>query len=684
VDLAAPIFPIDTAAPVLEPEPMSAMLPSHLRQYQPSAQLPAAEVRSRPRSVLSAPPHGIESWLCDEAVSTAAPGGQVASAANKSQRNVSRCLPPLPCNSTLEFRSSGNAIASRHANPMIANGMTDGHRAPDDMVDVNCRGNDNYVSGNGNGLALLPRQYTQLNYQPSLQIGSKPPRPVAASDVPVFESPLQQQAQQVPGISQGPHQAAQSQLHLARQRQHLPPTCRGSHQPDKYLSTVLNNNGGDNITSKQSNDVPVTSAAASLVDMANQGSTAPTTATTTPTSSPLIPCVTALAGVAADPPPLSSVCMTQRSDFSSQTNKRQLLTSPVDTSGSGQGPPLKRPRTGYESQPTVLRHYPQPSQLSLQSQPLQPPEPLQCLQPSRSSQPLQPPQPPSQPVHLAQHPQQAQQVEFLPYAPQHVLHSQTQPPYNLPFSQQQHHVQLHYTQPTQLEQHNYYQYPPHQYMPRSQQQGRHINQFQGAPHLPQHNPLSQQRGIVHGHDGSMVPLSLAPLSDLMNFRGSRRTVTPEPIENYTPVGMVGHNIGLDTQMPAATSSPSPVVQQVHQATSHQCAVCPATFRLKAQTLFHQEREHFNGRQLYLCVPCCMAFETEAEYGFHQRHQHVPDAQPWACHCCLQRFGRKSSLSRHILSRHQQKRFDCRVCPKSYSQKFDCVKHERKVHNLGAE
>lgn len=76
-----------------------------------------------------------------------------------------------------------------------------------------------------------------------------------------------------------------------------------------------------------------------------------------------------------------------------------------------------------------------------------------------------------------------------------------------------------------------------------------------------------------------------------------------------------------------------------------------------------------------CDMCGNEFDDEAALQRHMCTQRdsPQKKQPWACPICSMRFGRKSSLRRHQQSRHQRKRYGCRVCGKSYSQKFDAIK-----------
>lgn len=111
----------------------------------------------------------------------------------------------------------------------------------------------------------------------------------------------------------------------------------------------------------------------------------------------------------------------------------------------------------------------------------------------------------------------------------------------------------------------------------------------------------------------------------------------------------------------------------------ECDQCGAKFGLKADLGRHRYRIHES--RSFSCEACGKSFAEESQLKLHVRITHEKDAHPWECKECHIHFGRKSSLTRHELTVHRHTRFVCRVCQKSYSQKFDAIRHERRAHGL---
>lgn len=122
------------------------------------------------------------------------------------------------------------------------------------------------------------------------------------------------------------------------------------------------------------------------------------------------------------------------------------------------------------------------------------------------------------------------------------------------------------------------------------------------------------------------------------------------------------------------------IQTVHNRLKQfECDLCEAKFGLKADLGRHRYRIHES--RAFCCVTCGKSFTARDQLDLHIRITHEEDSRPWECKKCRIRFGRKSSLTRHEQTVHQQTRFECKFCKKSYSQKFDAVRHERKVHGF---
>ncbi|PXF43110.1 Zinc finger protein OZF [Gracilariopsis chorda] len=122
------------------------------------------------------------------------------------------------------------------------------------------------------------------------------------------------------------------------------------------------------------------------------------------------------------------------------------------------------------------------------------------------------------------------------------------------------------------------------------------------------------------------------------------------------------------------------IQTVHKRVKKfVCDICGAAFGLKADLNRHRVRMHES--RAFCCNKCGKSFAQQVQLDQHIRVTHEQDNRPWKCGICSLRLGRKSSLTRHEQTVHQKTRFPCRICQKSYSQRFDAVRHERRAHGV---
>lgn len=111
----------------------------------------------------------------------------------------------------------------------------------------------------------------------------------------------------------------------------------------------------------------------------------------------------------------------------------------------------------------------------------------------------------------------------------------------------------------------------------------------------------------------------------------------------------------------------------------ECKTCRSRFGLKAD--LHRHVRNIHEKRAYCCRACGRSYAEQEELDFHYRVTHEKDMRPFECGQCGMRFGRRSSRRRHEQTVHTQRRFCCTVCDKSYSQRFDAIKHGRKAHGI---
>lgn len=111
-----------------------------------------------------------------------------------------------------------------------------------------------------------------------------------------------------------------------------------------------------------------------------------------------------------------------------------------------------------------------------------------------------------------------------------------------------------------------------------------------------------------------------------------------------------------------------------------CTTCGSRFGLKADLQRHQRNIH--EKRAFCCRTCGKSYSEQEELDFHNRVAHEKDSRPFECAQCGMRFGRRSSRRRHEQTVHTDKRFNCNLCDKSYSQRFDMIKHGRRAHGIG--
>lgn len=120
-------------------------------------------------------------------------------------------------------------------------------------------------------------------------------------------------------------------------------------------------------------------------------------------------------------------------------------------------------------------------------------------------------------------------------------------------------------------------------------------------------------------------------------------------------------------------------------TPFQCKSCPKRFRRYSNLVQHRNRHHLKIRPKekdYICV-CGEVFHSAAKIAWHKE---THDTKPKCCPYCRERFMHKNSLSRHIRLSHTEQfplfkteMVDCPICNQKYMK--SSLKTHLAVHSV---
>lgn len=107
-----------------------------------------------------------------------------------------------------------------------------------------------------------------------------------------------------------------------------------------------------------------------------------------------------------------------------------------------------------------------------------------------------------------------------------------------------------------------------------------------------------------------------------------------------------------------------------------CNQCDAGFISKSKLTAHI-KNHQNIRP-HACDLCEKTFRTPADLRDHHRSEHTSD-RPFECSICDATFAKQKLLLQHNYLHSESKRFQCRYCPKAFSQSAGRHGHEKRNH-----
>ncbi|XP_046407414.1 oocyte zinc finger protein XlCOF6-like [Ischnura elegans] len=105
-----------------------------------------------------------------------------------------------------------------------------------------------------------------------------------------------------------------------------------------------------------------------------------------------------------------------------------------------------------------------------------------------------------------------------------------------------------------------------------------------------------------------------------------------------------------------------------------CSICNKSFTLRSSLSNHM-RSH-KERKRYLCTICSKSFASKSRITKHLR-THMEE-KPFSCSDCMKSFSLKGTLMTHLRTHTGEKPYSCNYCAKAFARKAKLILHSR-VH-----
>ena len=110
-----------------------------------------------------------------------------------------------------------------------------------------------------------------------------------------------------------------------------------------------------------------------------------------------------------------------------------------------------------------------------------------------------------------------------------------------------------------------------------------------------------------------------------------------------------------------------------------CLICPEIYSFESALKAHVRYDH-EGKELYKCPHCDKGFRHKTAMEAHRIC--VCENKPMGTNLCVhcgRSFKRPGTLNMHIKTTHQNIKFPCDQCDKTYSYRAKLVMHQKRIH-----